>query len=113
MTRKEVQNLIGKLYNEIQYSGWSSHLYRDADWRNLYAIRELCNQVLPTGYKTVCQDVYGYDPNGMTKRYLFTIEHEETGERIIDVAVNAFAAGTVNDVWSAYDTTAIFWAHED
>lgn len=113
MTTKEINNIIAKLYDEVQRTGWSSHLYRDDDWHNLYQIRDICNRVVPNGYKTLRQEIYGYMYENMCKAYLFTIEHEETGERIIDISVKAHAAGSVQNVWSAYDTTAIFWRHED
>lgn len=113
MTTKDIKRLIAKLYEKVQETGWSSHLYRDNDWSNLYDIRYICNSVLPDGYKTICQEIYGYCHGDMCKEYLFTIEHTTTGERIIDISVKAHAAGSVEDVWSAYDTTAIFWAHED
>ena len=112
METKEIKKLIDKLYDAVHDSGWSSHLHRDTDWHNLYEIRNICNSVLPNDWRLLCETVYGYDSNNTTKSYLFTVENINTGERIIDASVNAHAAGTVADQWSAYDCVAIFWRHE-
>lgn len=113
MESKKLTALINQLYEEVHKSGWPSHLWKDEDWSGLYSIREICNNVLPNGFKLLLQEVYGYDANGMAKRYLFTVENSETGERIIDAYVSAFAAGRVGDVWSAYDCTCVFYANKD
>ena len=110
---KRIKKIISDLYDAVHNSGWSSHLYRDEDWHNLYAIREICNAVLPEGYKCLCQEVYGYSHANNCKDYLFTIEHEHTGERIIDVDVRAMCAGSMNNPWDAYDCIAQFYKHEN
>lgn len=112
MTTKEINAVIKRLYTAVENSGWSSRLWHDEDWAGLYRIREICNDVLPVGFRLIRQEVFGYDANNMTKRYLFTVEHVDTGERIIDANINAHAAGRVDDVWSAYDCTATFYRHE-
>ena len=110
MTRKEVKALVMRLYDAVQESGWSSHKYTDDDWHNLYSIREVCKNVLPDGWKLLCNEVYGYSANGMAKDYNFLVENVETGEQIITCNVRAFAAGLVNNPWSSYDCTALFYA---
>lgn len=112
MTKKAINGVISKLYDAVQKSGWSSHLFHDDDWSHLYEIRNICNSALENNFQCVRQEIYGYCNNNLCKQYLFTIEDINTGERIIDVSVNAHAAGRMNDVWSAYDCTAIFFAHE-
>lgn len=113
MTTKEINKLIHALYKAVEESRWSAHMWHDNDWSALHRIREICNRVLPDGFKLIRHEVYGYDANNMTKRYLFTVENVDTGERIIDANVNAHAAGRVNDVWSAYDCTATFYKHQE
>lgn len=110
MEKKEIKSIIKKLYDAVEKSGWSAHKYTDSDWHNLYAIREVCNNVLPAGWKLVCDCVYGYTPDNQSKDYHFVVEHEITGEQIISCNVRAYAAGRVNNVWSAYDCTALFYA---
>lgn len=112
MKTKDINKLINRLYDAVHESGWSSHLYRDDDWHNLHEIRTICNGVLPDEWRLFCETVYGYDSQNKMKSYLFTVENITTGERIIDALVNAHAAGSVQDNWSAYDCVAMFWRHE-
>ena len=111
LTGHDIAKMVNRLYGAVAQSGWSAHIWHDEDWSNLYRIREICNEVLPVGFRLIRQEVFGYDANNMTKRYLFVVEHEDTGERIIDAYINAHAAGRVDDVWSGYDCTATFSRH--
>lgn len=108
MEKKEIKSIIKKLYDAVEKSGWSAHKYVDTDWHNLYAIREVCNNVLPAGWRLICNNVFGYSHDNTTKDYQFVVENEVTGEQIIECFVRAYAAGRVDDVWSAYDCTAMF-----
>lgn len=113
METKEVNKLINKLYAAVENSGWSAHKYYGTDWAGLMQIRDIVNAVLPQGWAFMVQEVFGYTRDNHCKDYLFTVEHTETGERIIDCNVRAYAAGTMQDIWSAYDCTATFYKHEN
>jgi len=113
MDTKEINKIINKLYRIVQKSGYSGKLYRDDDWSGLFSIREIVQPVLPPGFRLIMNHVYGYTQDGNSKEYQFTVEHEETGEQIIDGYITAHAAGNMNDKWSAYDITAQWAKHNN
>lgn len=107
------QQMIKKIYEVVTNSGLTSHKFRDDDWRMIKEVRDTINRYFLRAGETISvyyDNVFGYTNNGMAKEYGMVIENTVTGNILGKGVITACAAGTVDDVWSAYDICISFWA---
>lgn len=110
MTKKEIRQMTQKIYTAVEKSGLTSRKYHTTDWMPVYNLREIAQSTLPENVRIIFGDNW-YQKNDLAewKTWDLTAEDAMTGEVYFCGQIRAFAAGSVDDVWSAFDLTASWY----
>lgn len=100
-------SIKNQIYNNI--SQLTNHLYKDEGWQGYNNILDVLNNM---GFEVISgpsndeSHKNGYSVDGKEKSWDIRLEKDGM---VLDGRIKAFAAGTVEYPFSAYDLTVVLW----
>lgn len=127
INKRELNKVLKAIYNAVQKSGVTAHMYHDQSWEGVKAVRTEVQSVLDKlsdkltdGSKyevSIAPDDGGYrtSKDGMSQWKQYKVElfkvpakYEDYPEPFQLGYLNCFAAGTVEDPFKSYDMSLTF-----
>ena len=108
--QKEVARKIVKaIYNGVQKSGISSHIYSDTDWAKVYELRDIAKDAARSVDSFADIVFVDVETTDTCKRYSVEIEDGYDGTLYGGGCIVASFAGSVERPYERYDVCATWW----
>jgi hypothetical protein len=109
MERKHLKKMVKAIYEAVDKSGITAHIYRDDTYSKVFELRDIAESTAKEfieDARIIFDDVV---ERVTCKRYYMSIEDEYTGERYGGGCIVACFAGSVEDPRDRYDVCATWW----
>lgn len=108
--QKEVaRKIVRAIYDEVQKSGISSHIYSDDDWEKVYELRDIATQAARSVDSFANVTILYVETTNTCKRYSVGIEDGYDGTLYGGGVIVASFAGSVERPYERYDVCATWW----
>lgn len=108
--QKEVaRKIVRAIYDEVQKSGISSHIYRDDDWAKVYELRDIAKEAARNVDSFADVTISYVESCDTCKRYTCMIEDGYDDTIYGGGVIVASFAGSVERPYERYDVCATWW----